>query len=424
MSPSSPARSRRIAIVGGGVAGLVTAYVLSRRHDVTVYEAAARPGGHAHTVNVAGEDGPLAIDTGFVVFNDRNYANFSKLLRQLDVAAQPSNMSFSVSCARTGVEYRGSSEWRHLFAQRRNLLRPRFLRMVRDIVRFNREAPAILETPGAELTLGSFLSSGRYGRELIEHYLVPMGAALWSADPASMLDFPARYFVEFFRNHGFFDLRGRPEWLVVEGGSREYVDRLVEPFRDRLRLATPVQAIQRTAGRVIVETAAGERTEFHDVVIGAHSTRALAMLGDATADETAVLSAIGYQPNDVVLHSDASVMPRSQRAWASWNYHVPKQTGNRATVSYHMNRLQDLPGDRQFFITLNRTDAIDPARVHRKFVYHHPIYDVSARAAQQRWREINGVRNTWFCGAYWGYGFHEDGVSSALRVCSDFGMEL
>ncbi|MGQ0615122.1 MAG: NAD(P)/FAD-dependent oxidoreductase [Planctomycetaceae bacterium] len=407
----------RIAVVGTGIAGMVAAYALHRRHDIAVFEASDRAGGHAHTVDVAQEGAPYAVDTGFLVYNERNYPNFTRLLGTLGVASQPSTMSFSVRCEKTGLEYNGTSI-NTLFAQRRNLLRPSFYRMLRDILRFHKHAPKLLDEPSSGLTLGEFLRRQGLSREFEEHYLVPMGAAVWSTDPARVRDFPARHFVEFFHNHGMLQGNGRPQWRTISGGSRSYVDALTRSYESRIRFRTPVRQIRRHEGSVTVD---GER--FDHVVIAAHSDQALRMLADPTPTEKAVLGAIGYQRNDVVLHTDQRFLPRRKRAWAAWNYHIPGDGAQRVAVTYGLSMLQSLRAPKPFLATLNRPD-IDPAQRLREFVYHHPVLDVAAASAQRRHGEISGVRQrTHYCGAYWGHGFHEDGVVSALRVCDAFALE-
>ncbi len=413
----------KIAVIGAGVAGLVSALVLSRQHDVQVFEAAPRPGGHTYTVELQHAGRRHPVDMGFIVFNRPNYPGFAKILDGLGVGAQATDRSFGVQCARTGLEYGGSSIGA-FFAQRARLLAPRHWRLLREILRFHREAPAVLDRPEGLETLRTFLEEGRYSQALQEHYIVPMAAALWSGDPGAILEFPAHYFVQFFENHGFFKLRGRPEWLTVQGGSQSYVEKLCAKLPRAIRTSCPVLSVRRTQEAAFVHTRAHGEEAFDAVVLALHSDRALRILRDPSAAEQEVLGAIRTQPNEVVLHSDARVMPRQRRAWSSWNYHVPSQAGGRATVTYHMNRLQRLPEDPAVFVTLNRSEAIDPSLVHHRITFHHPIYTPQARRAQQRWGEINGVRRTWYAGAWWGWGFHEDGVQSALRVCREFGLEL
>lgn len=419
---------RRIAIVGAGISGLVAAYVLARLHDVTVFEAAPRVGGHTNTITLDLDGSVHHVDTGFIVYNERNYPGFTKLLGQLDVASQPTDMSFSVQCATRGLEYRGSS-LSTFFAQRANLVRLRHWALLREILRFNREAPAVLEQPEDTTTLRDHLATHGYSEDLRDHYIVPMAAALWSADPETVLDFPAHYFIRFFENHGFFKLEGRPTWRVVRGGSQRYVECLIASLdrtcpADWLRTGTPVRTIRRRDQAVEVVTDAHGVETFDEVVLAVHSDQALRLLEDATEAEQSVLADVAFQPNEAVLHSDPSVMPNTRRAWSSWNYHLPHEGSGSATVTYWMNKLQTLPESPPFFVTLNRTQDIDPARVHRTISYAHPVYDPAARKAQLRWSEVNGVQQTWFCGAWWGWGFHEDGVQSALRVCAAFGATL
>ncbi len=434
----------KIAVVGTGVSGMLAGRLLAGPHDVTLFEADARIGGHVHTVDVqrtaralpvdvqhTARTVPvdvqrtartLPVDTGFIVCNDRTYPNFLRLLRILGVETQPSKMSFSVACRRTGLEYNGTS-LNTLFAQRSNLFRPSFHRMVRDILRFHREAPAVLTSGDESLTLGDLLDRGGYGREFCEHYLLPMGGAVWSAAAAEMREFPALNFVQFFSNHGMLSVNDRPEWRVVRGGSRTYAEALIAPIRDRIRIQSAVTAVRRFDDRVEVTTRTHGTERFDHVVLAAHSDQSLAMLTDASADERAILGAIPYQPNVAVLHTDESVMPKRQLAWASWNYHLGADRAGVA-VTYWMNELQTLAGPTNWFVTLNDVDGIDPAKVIRRIDYHHPTYRREGVAAQKRWSDIDGVRRTSFCGAYWSYGFHEDGVRSALRVAERFGRSL
>jgi len=394
----------KVAVVGSGVAGLVAARRLAGRHEL----------------ELAGER--VAVDTGFIVFNDWTYPGFIALLDELGVAAQPSDMSFSVRCARTGLEYSGTS-FNALFAQRRNLLRPSFLRMLREILRFNREARAFLERPDAEATLGEWLRARGFARELVEHYVVPMGAAIWSASPARMLEFPFETFARFFANHGMLSVDERPRWRVVRGGSARYVEALTRPFADRIRSATPVLGVRRLAPGVELELPRGERARFDAVVLALHSDQALRVLRDPSRAEREILGAIEYQENEAVLHTDAALLPRSPRARAAWNYHVLPDRGadgaHRVAVTYWMNRLQGLSVRTPLCVTLNHAAAIDPARVLRRMLYHHPVYTRATIRAQARRAEISGVRDTFYCGAYWRFGFHEDGLQSGLEATAE-----
>jgi predicted NAD/FAD-binding protein len=406
----------RIAIVGTGISGLVAAHHLHREHEITVFEAEDWIGGHTHTVDVEQDGETHRVDTGFIVYNHRTYPNFTRLLEELEVASQPSAMSFSVRCERTGLEYNGTSLNR-LFAQRRNLFRPSFYRMLRDILRFNREAPRLLEDAAAPATLGGYLEAGGYSREFKEHYLVPMGSAIWSTDPARLTEIPARFFLRFFDNHGMLTVDDRPQWRVVRGGSDRYVEPLVRPFRDRIRLQCPVRSIARGADGVTIVAGDGPAEYFDEVVVATHSDTALRLLADPKPEEEEILGALPYQRNEVVLHTDASLLPRRRRAWAAWNYHVRPEPGPVA-VTYNMNILQSLRSRRPILVTLNRSDAIDPKKILRRFDYDHPLFTPEGVSAQDRWKEISGVDRTHYCGAYWGYGFHEDGVNSALGVCA------
>lgn len=410
----------RVAVVGTGVSGLVAAHLLQSRAELTIFEARDRIGGHVATVEVEGPTGgAMAVDTGFIVYNRRNYPLFSRLLEDLGVETQPSDMSFSVRCDRTGLEYNGST-LRQLFSRRRNLLDPGFYRMLLDILRFNREAVGALENGAAQASLGEYVVSAGYSRRLAEHYLVPMGSALWSVPRSRVLDMPAAFFVRFFENHGMLTVDDRPEWRVVTGGSRRYVEALVRPFRPRIRTGASVQRVERTEDGVRVDGAL-----FDHVVLACHSDQALALLADATPAERAILGALPYQENDVVLHTDTSVLPRRRRAWGSWNYWLKGGDDAPATVTYDMNLLQSLPGDTTYCVTLNATDAIDPETILHRTSYAHPVYTQAGFAAQKRYEEIGGAaRRTHFCGAYWGYGFHEDGVRSGVRVARDLGVDV
>ena len=413
----------RLAVVGAGVSGLVCAHLLRDGHDVTVFEANDYPGGHTNTVRVDTADETHWVDTGFIVLNDRNYPNFERLLERLGVATQPSNMSFSVSDQDGGLEYSGASP-NGLFADRGNLVRPSFLRMVRDLVRFNRQAPALVGLNGSGPSLGAYLDEGGYSREFIDHLIVPQASAVWSADPTQMWSFPASLLAEFFANHGMFGLTGRPVWRTVVGGSHRYVEKITEPLGERLRLSTPVRGVERFEDRVEVTPSGGEPEAFDEVVLATHSDQALGMLADPSQAEVEVLGAIAYQPNEAVLHTDRSLLPRRRRAWASWNYHLLDAPVAQTTVTYHMNNLQSLRSDTQICVTLNRSEQIDPDKVLRKIQYAHPVYTREGMAAHGRWDEVSGVNRTHYCGAWWGYGFHEDGVNSALKVCERFDRSL
>ncbi|MGN6663421.1 MAG: NAD(P)/FAD-dependent oxidoreductase [Solirubrobacterales bacterium] len=412
----------RIAIVGTGISGLVAAHRLHREHEIVVYEAGQRIGGHTHTVPVAAEDGTHWIDTGFIVFNDRNYPRFEALLAELGVASQPSHMSFSVSDGRGRFEYSGTP--RGLFARPAHLLSPTFLGMLRDWRRFNREARALIGMNGTAPSLGHWLEQQGFSRHFVERLIVPQASAVWSADPEQMWSFPASFMAEFFDNHGMYSLRDRPRWRTVSGGSRRYVEAIVAPWRERVRTGAAVRRIERLADRVRIEADGCESEEFDHVVVATHSDQALAMLADPSEAEREVLGAIPYRRNEAVLHTDASLMPRRRAAWSSWNFHLTDEPAQGTTVTYWMNNLQRLRTKTDYFVTLNRGEEIDPARAIERIAYDHPLYTKEGVAAQSRHTEISNVnRRTHYCGAYWGWGFHEDGVVSALRVCDEIAAE-
>ncbi len=410
----------RIGIIGTGVSGLVCAHMLHGDHELVVFEARERAGGHANTLHVETDTGAYDLDTGFIVFNDRNYPNFERLLDELAVSTQPSQMSFGVS---DGLDFEYSSASPNgLFASRGHIVTRSFHRMIADLVRFHRDARRLLaseETP----SLGEWLARQRYSRAFIECLIVPQAAAVWSADPTQMWSFPARFLVEFFDNHGMLGFRDRPRWKTIVGGSRNYVQALTRPWRERLRLSAPVTAIARHPDYVTVSSRGREPERFDAVVIATHSDQALALLSDPSERERELLGAIPYRHNEAVLHTDRSLLPRRRRAWASWNFHLGVDAPGRCTVTYHMNRLQSLHADREFCVTLNRTAAIDPDQIVHTVQYAHPIYTPAGVAAQARHHEISGHNRTHYCGAYWGWGFHEDGVNSARQVVRELNAQ-
>jgi predicted NAD/FAD-binding protein len=415
----------RIAVVGAGVAGLYAAWRLAARHDVTVFEADDYAGGHTHTVDVEFGGRAYAIDTGFIVFNDWTYPNFIAMLRELGVAWQPSNMSFSLRCERSGLEYNGTSV-NSLFAQRRNLLRPSFLRMIADILRFNTRAKVWLrDTTATGVTLGEFIAAGGYSKPFVDQYIVPMGRAIWSAEASAMLGFPARFFIDFFDRHGFLNVDDRPVWQTVKGGSCEYVRALLAASRAKLRLATPVESIRRLPTHAVVRTAKGNVESFDCVFLACHSDQALALLEAPSPAEQQTLGAMPYASNEAILHTDASLLPRRPLARAAWNYHLLRDPQEPVALTYDMNVLQGLEhAPARFLVTLNHRDAIDESRILRSFNYAHPVYTPAGVAAQARHRELNGAQRTYFCGAYWRSGFHEDGVVSAQAALSHFDADL
>jgi predicted NAD/FAD-binding protein len=413
----------KVAVVGAGVSGLVVAHLLHPAHEVTVFEANGYAGGHTNTIRVDTPNETHQVDTGFIVFNDRNYPSFERLLTRLGVASQPSTMSFSVSDGVGDFEYSSASP-NGLFAKRAHLVTPWFHRMVADLARFNRASRELLDDRAPDVSLGEWLEYHRFSQAFIERLIVPQVSAVWSAAPRQMWSFPARFLAEFFDNHGILSVRDRPRWRTVRGGSARYVEALTRPFSDRLRLRTPVQAVTRHHDQVLVKPWGGEATRFDEVVLATHSDQALALLADASDREHEILGAIPYQPNEAVLHTDARMLPRRRRAWASWNYHLLPEPQPASTVTYYMNRLQSLQAEQELCVTLNHTERIDPGRVIRRISYAHPVYTEAGVRAQARVGEIDGRNRTHFCGAYWGWGFHEDGVASALRVGERFGVRL
>ena len=406
---------RRIAIVGSGVSGLVAARTLHLRHKITVYEAAGAPGGHARTVVLPGG---IGVDTGFIVFNERTYPGFTTLLRELGVASQPSDMSFSVSCRRCGIEY-SSRGLAGLFARPAQVFRPAVYRMAADVLRFNAWARRVADTlRDGEATIGDLQAGGRFGDDFFRHYLLPMSSAIWSAPATDAVRLPLAFLLAFFANHGLLQVRGQPSWRTVTGGSRRYVEALVRPFRHRVRLNAPVGRVRRGAGGVEVHTRDMGWERFDDVVLATHADQALALIEQPAGEEREALGAIPYSRNVAVLHTDRRVLPRAAAAWASWNAQVEDCRDHHAPLwmTYHMNRLQALPEGPDYCVTLNDEERIDPARVLARHVYHHPVFSACGLRARTALRAMNGRRRTFYCGAYLGNGFHEDGLRSGLEV--------
>ncbi len=412
----------KIAVVGSGVSGLVCAHLLAPRHDVVLFEADDRVGGHVHTVDVDGPGGRTAVDTGFIVFNRKTYPGFVRLLDRLGVGSQESDMSFSVRSERRDLEYAGSG-LATLYAQRRNLLSPRFHRMVLDVLRFYREARALL-AEGPEVELVAWLRERGYSQAFVEDHLLPMVGAVWSSSRDGARGFPARFLARFFDNHGFLAVNDRPPWLTVRGGSRAYVRAILDGFRGEVRTRSPVRAIRREEDAVVIRAGDGAAERFDHAIVACHADQALRMLEDPSPAEDRLLSSFPYRANDVLLHDDEAVMPRLRRTWSSWNYHLDDEGRRGASVTYWMNRLQRLPAARQYFVTLNRAEAVRSDRVLRRLVYEHPVFTAEGVGAQARHEELVDHRRTSYCGAYWRNGFHEDGVVSAQRVCRRFGVEL
>jgi predicted NAD/FAD-binding protein len=417
----------KVAIVGAGISGLVAAHLLHREHEIVVYEAGAYVGGHTNTIRVDTAHETHHVDTGFIVMNDRNYPNFTRLLDRLGVARQPTHMSFSVKGEEHDFEFSGTP--RGLFCQPGNIASPHFQRMIVDLLRFNRALRALLDGGPdgtfSEESMQDFLARHRFSRTFVERLIVPQLSAVWSADPRQAASFPARFIAEFFANHGMLGFRDRPRWLTVAGGSARYVEALTAPFRDRIRLSAPVDSITRHEDRVEIVAAGAAAESYDQVVIATHSDQALRMLRDPSSRERELLSSIAYQPNEAVLHTDSTLLPRRRAARSAWNFHLLREPKPLSTVTYYMNHLQRLQSDRDFCVTLNRTEAIDPAKIIRTISYSHPMYTPRGVAAQSQHAAISGYASrTHYCGAYWGWGFHEDGVNSALRACAPFGVSL
>lgn len=419
---TTPGERLSIAVVGGGISGLVAAWLLSREHDVHVFEADEHLGGHTLTRFVDDGGRQLPVDMGFIVHNDRAYPNFVRLMGELGVERGESDMSFSVRCERTGLEWNGSS-LNQVFAQRRNLLRPSHYSMLLGILRFHRLAPEVLASKDDTETLGEFLDRHRFSKPFVDYYLVPMAASVWSTEPRLVFEYPVRTLVTFLQNHGMLQVKGRPRWKYLPGGSKTYVEAIQRTWNAELSLATPVDAIRRHSDGVEIRPRGGESRRFDHVVIATHSDQALQLLDDPTDAEREVLGAIRYQDNEVVLHTDPRFMPHRPLAWASWNAHIGTHEGAEASpvqLTYYMNRLQRIPSDTPYLVTLNRTAEIPEDKIIERRMMAHPLYTRGTVAAQKRWADVSCDR-TWYCGAYWGWGFHEDGTVSGVRVADALG---
>ena len=419
---------KKIAVIGSGIAGLTAAYYLSRKHELSLFEKEARLGGHTHTVTVESSAGPLAVDTGFIVHNDLTYPNLVRLLGELNISRTNSDMSFAVSCRKTGYEY-SSRGVRGFFAQKRNVLKAKPWKLFGEIKRFNREATEVLEKPEWQgLKLGDFLDAKGFSQEFRELYLIPMAAAVWSCAPKAVNEFPAATLIRFFDNHRFLTITEQAQWKTIPGGCSRYIAPITKPLRERIYLGAQIRGVARNEQGVTIRFV-GERPAMHfdEVVFATHGDQALPLLDEPTVQEKEVLGAFQTSRNDVALHTDENLLPEREAARASWNYllHMDERNGSSpVTMTYHMNRLQPLGVKENYCVTLNATAQIRPEKVIRKFVYHHPLYTMAAIAAQKRWSEISGVKRTHYCGAYWIYGFHEDGVNSALRIVNSQGIQV
>jgi predicted NAD/FAD-binding protein len=411
---------KRIAVIGSGISGLSAAYYLSRKHEVHVFESDTRLGGHTHTVMVESADGPIPVDTGFIVHNDRTYPNFCRLIEELGVETQPSDMSFAVTEAGGRFEY-SSRGLGGFFAQKRNCLSPLHYTLLGEILRFNREAPKLLTDPDAEgTTLGEFLYAGGYSPVFVDRYLVPMAGAVWSMAPEVMPMFPALTLIRFMLNHGMLGINTHPKWKTIRGGSHSYFAPLTAPFRERIAKDTAIASVERSDSSVTLKFQDRPALQFDEVVFACHGDQILPLLAQPTEGERKVLSSFTTTRNETCLHTDSTLLPRRPAARASWNYLLGDS--GKVTVTYHMNRLQSLKTAEDYCVTLNANGAIDPARALRRMVYEHPLYTRAAIHAQYEWPAISGKNHTHFCGAYWFYGFHEDGVRSALRVAEALGV--
>ncbi|GAA0788680.1 NAD(P)/FAD-dependent oxidoreductase [Marinobacterium sediminicola] len=419
-------RPLKIAVIGSGISGLSAAWLLNKQHQVTLFEKDDRPGGHSNTVNVSTPHGEMAVDTGFIVYNPVNYPNLVEFFHALGVPSQKTDMSFGVSINQGQIEYSGCGLG-GLFAQKLNLFRFGHWQMITDLLRFYREAPSLITAPEVQTqTLGEMLASRGYGQAFIHRHLIPMGAAIWSTPADQMLDYPAVTFLRFCQNHGLVQLKDRPQWRTVTGGSREYVNRICSELGDGVRLNSRIHKIHRNKGKVIVEFLHGGSETFDHVVLACHADQALGLLAEPTAEEQRLLSAFPYQRNRALLHTDERLMPRRRAAWASWNYLTDSrgtsgQHPDAISVTYWMNNLQHLPHEHPVFVTLNPLEEPADGKILRSFLYDHPVFSLESIAAQKEIWSLQGRQNTWFCGAYFGYGFHEDGLQAGLAVAEQLG---
>jgi predicted NAD/FAD-binding protein len=415
----------KIAIIGSGISGLTCAYLLSRKNDITVFEKNNYIGGHTHTHELEFNGHTHFVDSGFIVYNERTYPNFIKILDQLNVDRQITRMGFSVKSIRNNLEYAGHS-LNGLFAQRSNLIKPSYLNMLRSMLRFNKESRKDLSSLNPNLTLGDYLKKNHYPDSFIQNFIIPIGAAVWSTIPNLMMEMPAIFFIRFFENHGMLQIIDRPKWWVIKNGSKSYVEKIVNKFRDKIRLSTPVKNVKRINGKIVIASGEDKIIEenFDSVIFATHSNQSLKLLGEPTAHEKDILNAIPYQKNKALLHFDDSILPERKNAWSSWNYTLDRDEDKPVSLTYNMNILQGLNTSRTYCVSLNSDDLIDKSKIIKNLDYEHPLFTLEGLKAQKRKHQISGVNNTYYCGAYWRNGFHEDGVVSALDVCKSFGEYL
>lgn len=415
----------RIAVIGSGISGLTTSYLLQSQYDVTLFEEQDYLGGHTNTVDIELDNKVYPVNTGFIVFNDWTYPNFIRLMDHLGVESEDSDMSFSVRCDRSDLEYNGSN-LNTLFCQRRNLVNLRFWRMLKDIMRFNKEATQhyLSGQLDSGITLQQYLNEQGYADAFRRYYVIPMGSAIWSASEADMMDFPAAFFIRFFHHHGLLSIDNRPQWRVISGGSRTYVHALKEKLKGSVFVNRGIQRVARDDNGVTLTDVEGQLHRFDAVVFACHSDQVLKLLDKPTQDETSLLEAIPYQDNSVVLHTDTSLLPKSRNGWAAWNYRIPASTNQPVTVTYNMNILQNFKSDTTFCVSLNQDESIDPTKILRRYRYSHPAFTLAGSKAQSQFDLINGKQRTFYCGAYWFNGFHEDGVNSAIRVAQSLNVKF
>ena len=414
----------KVAIIGSGISGLTAAYLLQKEHDITVFEANDYIGGHTHTHEINQNNKIWSVDSGFIVYNEKTYPNFIRLLKKLKVGVQKTTMGFSVKAPSKNLEYAGGS-LNMVFAQRQNLFKPSFLIMLKDIIRFNRLALRELARVDEKSTILSFLEKHKFSKPFIENYIIPMGAAIWSTAANKTTEMPAAFYIRFFKNHGLLQIFNRPQWFVIKGGSKSYVQKIVEGFREKIFLSRPVTKVERSPSEVKVYCdKEPDPILFDKVIFATHSDQALALLNEPSDNEKAVLEALPYQKNTAIVHTDESLMPKNKITWSSWNYLLSGDVKRPVTLTYNMNILQSLQAKPDFLVTLNSLNEVNPSKIIKKIDYAHPLFTVDGINAQKKKSQISGHNNTYYCGAYWGNGFHEDGVNSALEVCKAFGVSL